>query len=377
MDSGELPKHKVAALGRVIIVAPTAPPPGGMALQAQVLRKHLEQEGIAAEIIPTNPKLPRLFAGLKVIRTAIQSATYLALLLQVMPRVAVVHILGASYFYFFARVVPAIIIGRLMGKRVVLNYRGGAGPEFFARYGWAAWPILRLAQAVTAPSAYLARFFVEHGIACQIVPNILELERFKFRSRNVLRPNLLISRNLEPMYNVEMALRAFAMVKRKFPDARLDIVGTGSQEHVLRAWSADRNIAGVVFHGAVSNDRMPEFLEKADVLLNPTNIDNFPMSLLEAFASGVPVISTDVGGIRDLLGNSEAAILVRANDHGQMADEICRLLSDPGTGRRMSENAGALAKQFSWPCVRRSLLRVYYPDQEFSEPAAAVAEGKI
>ncbi len=367
----------VALLGAVAIVAPAAPPLGGMSLQAELLRGHLEREGIAVNVIPTNPRLPRVVSRLWGIRTLIQSVVFLCSLLRALPQAAVVHIFGASYVYFFCRVVPTLLVSRLMGKRVILNYRGGAGPAFFNRYGWVAWPIARLADAVTAPSRYLARYFGEHGIDCEVVPNIVDLERFRFRSRDVLQPHLLVSRNLEPMYNVELAIQAFEIVQKKYPNARLDILGSGSQETLLRRRVAENHISGIIFHGPIPNSEMPRFLDEADILLNPTNVDNFPMSLIEAFASGVPVVTTNVGGIRDLVGDDGAAILVAPNSASAIADEICRLLEDPGRARRMSQNAGRIAQQFSWSCVKNSLLKVYYPDQRCGGRTSGVAEEKI
>ncbi len=367
----------LASLGAVAIVAPAAPPSGGMSLQAELLRGHLEREGIAVDVIPTNPRLPRVVSRLWGIRTLIQSVVFLYSLLRALPQPAVVHVFGASYVYFFCRVAPTLLVSRLMGKRVILNYRGGAGPAFFNRYGWVAWPIVRLAHAVTAPSRYLARYFGEHGTDCEIVPNIVNLERFRFRSRDVLQPHLLVSRNLEPMYNVELAIQAFEIVQRKYPTARLDILGSGSQETLLRRRVVENHISGIVFHGPIPNSEMPRFLDDADILLNPTNVDNFPMSLIEAFARGVPVVTTNVGGIRDLVGGQEAAILVEPNDPGAMAEEVCRLVENPARARRMSQNAGRIVRQFCWDCIRNGLLKVYYPDQQCAERPSGVAEGKI
>jgi len=275
----------------------------------------------------------------------------------------VVHIFAASYLYFIIRVAPVVLAARLMGKRVVLNYRGGAGPEFFARFGWVAWPIVRMVDLVTVPSAYLERCFLDAGVPCRIVANLVDLQRFHFHQRDVLKPRILVNRNLEPMYNVGMALRAFEIIKQEFPAARLDVVGSGAEENELKAWVDQHNLADVFFHGAIANERMPNFLDQVDILLNPTTIDNLPMSLLEAFASGVAVVSTDVGGIPDLVGHDDAALLVRSDDHRQMAAEVRRLLGDPQLASRLIAAGRRLSEKFDWPAVRQELLNAYYPDR--------------
>src|ERR671929_1402063 len=102
----------------IAIVAPIPPPLGGMAIQAQALQQRIQQEGFAAEIIPTNPCLPRFLEMIPGLRGGIKTAIYLISLLRMIPRSAVVHVLAASYFYFFARVGPAVFLCRLFGRRV-------------------------------------------------------------------------------------------------------------------------------------------------------------------------------------------------------------------------------------------------------------------
>jgi L-malate glycosyltransferase len=362
--------------GAIAIVGPMPPPLGGMALQGEALRQRLISESIPVYFVPTNPKAFRVLGRWKGIRTLMQTATYIISLFQILPRVSVVHVLGASFFYFFARVAPAVVVARIMGKRVILNYRGGAGPSFFARFGWAAWPIVRMADLVTVPSAYLERCFTARKIACRVIPNLVDLQKFKFSRRDVCKARLLVNRNLEPMYNVEMALRAFEIVKKGFPQARLEIIGSGSQEDELKRWVAERGLTDVSFHGAIAHERMADFLDQADVLLNPTLVDNLPISLLEAFASGLPVVTTNVGGIPDLIGESGAALLVDPQDHGQMAGEIRRLLMDPALAAALAERGKVLTEKFTWPTVRECLLESYYPSHGAATFVGAQAEGK-
>ena len=347
-----------------------------MALQGQALCYRLMGESLQVYFVPTNPELPGVLGRWKGVRTLVQTGIYVIRLFQALRRAAVVHVFGASFFYFFARVMPAVVVARLMGRRVILNYRGGAAPSFFARFGWAAWPIVRLADLVTVPSAYLERCFAARTIACRVVPNLVDLQRFKYRRRQPGNAHLLVNRNLEPMYNVEMALRAFEIVKQQFPDARLDVVGSGSQENSLRKWVAEHRLEGVAFHGAIAHERMPEFLDQADVLLNPTLVDNLPISLLEAFASGVPVVTTNVGGIPDLIGVTRAAVLVEPNNHEQMAGEILHLLTDPRLAAGFAERGMALAERFTWPSVRKCLFDSYYPSHGATFVGAEAEEEK-
>jgi len=355
----------------VAIVAPVPPPYGGMALQGGALRDNLSREGVSVVIIPTNPLLFLGMIKVRLLRTFLQTLVYLYRLIRFIPQVSVVHILAASYFYFFARVAPAVLLSRIFRRRVIVNYRGGEASLFFSKYGWLTRPVLRLASLITVPSRYLERCFHEQDFACAIVANPIDLDRFKFRHRQQLRPRLLVTRNLEPMYNVEMALQAFAIVKRAYKNSRIDIVGSGSEELKLKAWVENNELEGVFFHGAVRNDEIPKYLDESDILLNPTNVDNLPTSLIEAFASGLPVVSTKVGGIPDLVGE-ETALLVEAGNYHEMAEKILCLLANPDLAQGMITSARKLSENFSWDRIREKLLEAYFPKNPTAPIVGAV-----
>ena len=345
----------------IAIIAPIPPPFGGMTIQGQALKENLLAEGLGVLMIPTNPHLPFGLLGVAGVRTILQSMIFIWRLFAVVPRVTVVHVFAASYFYFFARVAPAVIVARFFGRRVIVNYRGGEAFQFLAKLGWLARPVLRLASVIAVPSAFLERCFEQQNIECVVVRNLIDLDRFRFRKREGLQPFLLVTRNLEPMYNISMALRAFEIVKRSYPAARLDVVGAGSQAQRLKAWVEKAGLKNVFFHGAVPHQDMPGYLERADILINPTNVDNLPANLLEAFASGVPVVSTDVGGIPDLIGDEPAALFVGANDADAMAEKIMMLLEKPEHAQQLIALARRIAENFTWSRVRETLLKVYFP----------------
>ena len=343
----------------VLIVAPSPPPYGGMALQAKALAERLQKDGVNIELLATNPPVGRLLGRIKGVRTIVQSLWFLFNLVCGLSRHRIVHLLGASHWYFFLRVIPTIVGARLFGRRVILNYRGGEAPVFFARYPRLVLPILRFAHSIVVPSQYLERVFQSHGHKPKVIPNFVDLERFRFRRRDGLKPNLLVTRSLEPLYNIRMALDTFALVSRLHPEARIDVVGGGSDEIALKTYVQQQGWSGVYFHGAVPNETIASYLDKADILLNPSNADNMPINLLEAFAMGVPVVTTNVGGIPDLVGYSDAALLVNPNDSTAMAASVEKLLVQPQTVARMTQRANALCGQMSWETVGRLWRELY------------------
>jgi phenylacetate-CoA ligase len=360
-------------LPSVLIIGPAPPPYGGMALQGKALVERLQGDGVDVAFLATNPSIPLFIAKLVVIRTLIQSCVFLWNLCRELTRRQVVHVLGASHWYFILRVLPTIVLSKCFGRRLILNYRGGEAPTFFARYRRLVLPALRLVDEIVVPSAYLHRVFAAYGFAAAIIPNFIDLRRFRYRPRRVLAPRLLVNRTLEPLYNVRMALEAFSIIEKSHSGARLDVVGGGSEAAMLRDWVSARNLQGVHFQGPVPNEAVPRCLDNADILLNPSNADNMPISLLEAFAAGVPVVTTNVGGIPDLVGQANAALLVRAGDYEAMAARIEDLLNQPEQVVELTRRAKTLVEEMSWERVSGLWLQIYFPGARSVEASAGAS----
>src|SRR5215468_7534464 len=287
---------------RVLIVA--APPdwPGGQAVQAARLLEGLKREpGVEVELLPIRPRLPgalQLLRKVKYVRTVVYTTAYFALLLRRLPRFDVVHIFSASYFSFVITPAPAVLIAKLYGKPVLLNYHSGEAEDHLRRWPRSTKLIFRLADRVVVPSQYLVGVFARFGIKAEAVSNTAPLERFTFRERRPLRPMLLSNRSLERHYNVGDTLRAFALVERRAPDARLIVAGDGGERARLRALAAELGLKQVGFVGAAPPDRMPGLYDRADIFVNSSLVDNMRLSLIEAFACGLAVVSSNAGGIQ-------------------------------------------------------------------------------
>jgi glycosyltransferase involved in cell wall biosynthesis len=340
----------------ILLVGPVAPPEGGMAVQGQLLLARLAASGHRVEFLATNPRLGTS-ARVPILRTLVSGLVFVFHLVPAVRRCRVVHVLAASGFYFLARVAPAVLLGRLFRRRVVVNYRGGLAGPFLDLHRWWAGFVLRRAHVLTVPSAYLERIFGERGFAPVRVPNIADLERFAGAARSGLRPRFLVNRTLEPLYDVGTAIRAFEQIQAALPGAVLSVAGTGPEEAGLRAMAAGR--PGVRFLGRVAHADMPGVYADHDVLLNPTTADNMPISLLEAMAAGLVVVSTDAGGIPDLVASGRDALLVPVHAPDALAAAALRLFREPGLADSLREKARATAAEYGWDQVRHRLFAAY------------------
>jgi L-malate glycosyltransferase len=358
----------------VAIVAPSLDILGGQAVQANRLLAGWSGDAhVHAWLVPINPVPPgplRHLAPVKYARTAATQAAYWPALVRELRRADVVHIFSASYFSFVLAPLPAILVARFLGRPVVLNYRSGEAPDHLRRSAVARTAI-RACQRNAVPSSFLAGVFAEHGIPARIIPNTIDLDRFVFRAREPLRPALVSTRNLEPMYNVALTLEAFRQVQANYPGATLTLVGAGSQERALRGLSARLDLERVTFLGRLSPERMPEAYRAADIYVQTPDIDNMPSSVLEAFASGTPVVSTRVGGVPAILEDGVHGLLAPAGDAGAVARQVIRLLEQPALARRLVRAARESCEQYSWPRVRAQWLALYRELIDAGTPASA------
>lgn len=350
-----------AASPRVAIVAPSLDILGGQGIQARDLADALSRDGFDVLFVAVNPRFPRGLRWLRrvpVLRTLLNQVFYAFSLLR-LRRADVVHVFSAAYWSFLLAPVPAIFAARSFGKRVILNYHSGEADDHLARWGRRVHPFLRLVDTIVVPSVYLQEVFQAHGYEARVVRNIIDLSAFGYRARRSLGPKLLSCRNLEPHYRVQDVLEAFTLVKQRYPQASLRVAGYGSQASRLRAWVEERSLEGVEFLGRVEPGDIAALYDSTDVFLNASVIDNQPISILEAFAAGLAVVTTSVGDIPHMLDGGRLGVIVPEQSPAAMAAAVIELLASPEQAARMSEEARKEVRRYTWPEVRRAWLEVY------------------
>jgi glycosyltransferase involved in cell wall biosynthesis len=349
---------------RIGLVGPLPPPSGGMANQTLQLAGLLRAEGCEVDTIQVNCAVrPAWAANVKGLRALCRLLPYLWNLWRAAGRVHLFHVMANSGWSWHLYAAPAIWIGRLRGCPVVINYRGGEADTFLQKaLAWVR-PSLRRADAVIVPSGFLEAVFGKYGFGTQVVPNIVNLDRFSAAPAQAARtdgPRLLVARNLEPIYDNETALRAFALVAKTHPQARLVVAGSGPLLADLERVAGELGIAqAVTFTGRVDNQRMAELYREADLMLNPSLVDNTPNSVIEALASGVPVVSTNVGGVPYLVEDGQTALLVPPGSPEAMAAAVLRVAADPLLAASLREAGLRHVRQFAWTEVRPRLLETY------------------
>ncbi len=320
------------------------------------------------EIVRTNGSYrPAWVARVRGVRALFRLLPYMMALWRAASRADIFHVMANSGWSWHLYAAPAVWIAWLRRKPAIVNYRGGEAESFFSNSWMWVRPTIRRARAVVVPSTFLKDVFESRGVAVAVVPNIVDLERFSHcesvekRTRHSHGwPHVVITRNLEDIYDIPTAMRAFDRVRHAYPNARLSIAGDGPERANLEVLAIELAAASsIAFIGSLDNAEIADLYCSADLMLNPSLIDNMPISILEALACGVPVVSTNVGGVPHLVSHGETALLVPPGEPARMAEAALSLLEDREFFDLLVERGLAHVKRFGWDHVRDRLTVVY------------------
>jgi len=254
----------------------------------------------------------------------------------------------------FILVDVASMVAKRSGRPILMVLHGGSLPELIKKYP--AWTrrVLGRASALIAPSAYLAREVSEaHGFRVEVIPNVVDVTGYPYRQRTDIQPRLFWMRAFRDLYNPGMAVRVLEKVRTRYPGARLIMAGKdfgelGRTQELVRTRGLE---ACVSFPGFLSFDAKIQAAEQSDIFLNTSRIDNMPVAIVEAWAMGLPVISTRVGGVPDLVIDGENGLLTGNDNDAEMAEAVFRLIEEPSLARQLSMSGKARAESSSCEAV--------------------------
>ena len=264
----------------------------------------------------------------------------------------------STYNFWYAFIISQLC--RFYSLKYIPKLHGGDLPNRLIKSPILSKMIFKYAYKNIAPSEYLLEAFKDKGYAELIcIPNTIEIQNYTFKKRNSCEPNLLWVRSLREIYNPEMAISVLAEINKEFPNAKLCMVGpdkNGMKQNLKKI--ANFKILNVEFTGKLSKKKWVKYSEQFNFFLNTTHYDNTPISVIEAMALGLPVISTNVGGIPFLLKHRETALLVADNDIHAMAESVKELIINDELRNKLVANAHDLVKQFDWNLVKNKWLQV-------------------
>lgn len=307
-------------------------------------------------------------AGQKVLRTSdrknrfLRPLDMLSTIWQERGRYQAAHIDVFSGHAFRWAESSAWLLARL-GKAFALTLHGGNLPDFARKHPRRVRRLLAAAGVVTVPSAYLQTEMAPYHGRLRLLPNPIDLARYPFRQRDRLQPRLIWLRALQQMYHPVMAVQVLARLLPRFPEMTLTMVGADKGDGSLAQTRAEARRLGVdgriQWAGSVPKSTVPGLLAQHDIFLNTTTVDNTPISVLEALACGLCVVSTNAGGLPYLLTHREDALLVPSGDSEAMAEAVARLLQEPVLAAALSTNGRQTAMKHDWQQILPQWLALF------------------
>ncbi len=210
-----------------------------------------------------------------------------------------------------------------------------------------------------APSHYLLHHFQEAGYTnLTYIPNTIEISKYKFRQRENLQTKLLYVRSFAHIYNPILALKVLKQLLKTYPEAELSMVGPFKDDSISECKAyANQHQLPVTFTGGMQKEEWLAYAQDFDIFINTTNVDNTPVSVIEAMALGLPVVTTNVGGIPYLIQEDEA-LLVPPNNVEAMTSAILQLLNNPQLSQQLSQKGRKKVEAFDWQKVKHRWLEV-------------------
>lgn len=317
------------------MIAPSLAIVGGQSVQAARLMEEFAKsgEGIRVDFQPLDLPLGWI-RRIPLLRTMVAFVLFWVMLLRRVRNYDLLHVFTAANWSYVLWSLPALAVTRLYGRKMILHYHDGRAPGHLKN-----WPLtvetLRMMDALVAPSGYLVDLFESEGIKARAIFNVINRRHFPYRRRDRIRPVFLHNRSFEELYDIPTSVRAFALVQSKYPEARLILSHHGPLRGEIEELTRQLGLNHCEFIGPLSQQEMAQRYDEADIYLTSPKIDCMPLSLLECYCAGLPVVASTAGGIPYIAQHERTALLVKIGDAAEMARQALRLVEEEGLASRL------------------------------------------
>jgi len=260
--------------------------------------------------------------------------------------------------FWFAFIISQLC--RILKLKYIAKLHGGDLPNRLAKSPFFCDMIFKNAYKITAPSGYLMNAFeVKYPNNIMFIPNTIEIDNYPIVQKEYVIPKILWVRSFSSIYNPKMAIKVAANLKEKFPDVALCMIGPDKENLIddCKKYAKELNV-NVEFTGKLSKKKWIKRSQEFNVFINTTHFDNTPISVIEAMALAIPIVSTNVGGIPFLLNDSENALLVNDGDDQAMSQAIEKIMSDNQLRTLLTINGRALVEDFDWSIVKQKWIDI-------------------
>lgn len=267
-----------------------------------------------------------------------------------------IDVFSTKYFYL---VRIATLLARFLNIKYITILHGGNLPQRLDRSEKSSKRIFNNSFLNVSPSGFLKYEFEKRGYKAQLIPNTIEIANYPYEKREIIEPTLLWVRSFRHLYNPVMAIEVVQQLKPKFPNIQLCMIGPIKDDSIdqVREKIEEYTLQDhIEITGGMEKKEWINKSKNYSIFMNTTNVDNTPVSVIEAMALGKVIVSTNVGGIPYLLEDEKTAYLVNSNDATQMSLKIEDvLLNNINT---TATNARKVAESYDWETIKYQWIKI-------------------
>ena len=273
--------------------------------------------------------------------------------------IAIVPLYGGMMSYIWEAVSTVLL--KLLGKKVILIIHGGSIPERMKQSPAKYLRSFKRADVIVCPSAFIQTVLSGYGVQSILIENVVQLKEYSFQNKTTFRPKLFWMRTLEDIYNPAMAVRVAGILSKKYPGFHMVMAGYDRgllQE--LKELATDLQVQDKIeFPGYISQQQKSQYASTHDIYVCTNLIDNAPVTFVEMMALGLPVVSTNIGGIPYMVKDGFNGLLVAPNDDEAMAAAIDSIIQNNQKGIELAKNGYEFSKKFDAAPVMQKWLKVF------------------
>jgi len=347
---------------KILLIGEYPPPFAGIGVQTELLYKLYLKNNIKVNLLSVTPKKTGLFSHfneVKFFRGILNLLRYLFNLHNIR-KADIIHILASSGLNFYIFTFTALLVSKLVNKKIIIHYHGGGAYDFFKNKKSLLKLTKKLSDVLVVPSGFLQDVFNDFEFESIIIPNAINLIKFKFKEVGTVSPTVLSARNFTSTYNISCAIRAFKILHSEFSEARMTIAGKGPEKNKLVKLTQQLKLEKFIqFVGNIPNQEMASLYNKSDILINTSNVDNLPVSLLEAQATGLVIVSTNPGGIPYIITNKINGLLADINDPETLGCHLINVIKNQNLSKNMIQQGLVDVQKMDSTKVLRQWVDLY------------------
>jgi glycosyltransferase involved in cell wall biosynthesis len=255
----------------------------------------------------------------------------------------------------------ASFIAKKRGKRVFLNLRGGMLSTFYEQNQTSIKKVFNRSDKIISPSKFLQENFQAFGFQVEHLPNSVDLKRFIPTNSKPDKHTILWVRAFSETYCPEVVIETLRAVKKEFPNASLTMIGPDKGKRQAVEALIDRYHLGpsVQIIGPVSHDQLPSFYQSHSVFLNTTLYESFGNCVIEAAASGAPIVSNKVGELPHMWQHNHSILFVENNDITEFTQRISEIWQNQSIADQLVVNARKVAESYDRKAILKTWISIF------------------